>query len=184
MSSETVAPELSGDYVFDVVHSRLGFVARHAMITKVHGSFKEFEGHLHIDAEEPTRSSGRLSIVTESIDTGTEQRDNHLRSNDFFDMPNYPQITFESTAIEHASGENYQVIGDLAIKGVSRAVTLDVQYTGSSIDPSGNTRIGFEAAVTINRKDWGLNWNAPLEAGGVLVSEKVTLEIDISAIRQ
>ena len=122
--------------------------------------------------------------MTESIDTGTEQRDNHLRSNDFFDMPNYPQITFQSTAIEHATGENYQVTGDLTIKGISRAVTLDVQYTGSSIDPSGNTRIGFEAAVTVNRKDWGLNWNAPLEAGGVLVSEKVTLEIDISAIRQ
>ena len=176
--------DLTGTFTIDTAHSRFGFVARHAMVTKVRGSFGDFAGTLTIDGTEPTKSSGSLTIVATSINTGNEQRDGHLRSNDFFDMDNHPELTYQSTGIEHVGGDSYKVTGDLTIKGVTKAVTLDVEYTGAAVDPYGNTRIGFEGTTVINRKDWGVNWNAPLEAGGVLVSEKVTLDIDISAIKQ
>ena len=176
--------DLSGDYDLDAQHTRLGFVARHAMVTKVRGSFHQFEGSLHIDAEDPTKSSGAVRIIADSIDTGVQQRDDHLRSNDFFDMPNYPEITFVSTGVTVKDEENFEVTGDLTIKGVTKPVTLDVEYTGAAVDPFGNARIGFESTATVNRKDWGVNWNAPLEAGGVLVGDKVVLSIDISAIKR
>jgi polyisoprenoid-binding protein YceI len=123
-----------------------------------------------------------LTIQAASIDTRNADRDAHLRSNDFFDMDNHPEITFVSTDVTAVDG-NYRVTGDLTIKGVTRPVTVDVEYTGTAVDPFGNTRVGFEGQTTVNRKDWGVNWNAALEAGGVLVSEKVTLEFEISAIR-
>ena len=176
--------DLTGDYQLDTAHTRLGFVARHAMVTKVRGSFPDFTGTLTIDGDEPTKSSGTLTIVAASINTGNDQRDGHLRSNDFFDMENHPEITYRSTAIEHVSGEAYKVTGDLTIKDVTKSVTLDVEYTGTAVDPFGIARIGFEGAVVVNRKDWGVNWNAPLEAGGVLVSEKVTIDFDISAVKK
>jgi polyisoprenoid-binding protein YceI len=176
--------DLAGDYTIDVAHSNLGFVARHAMVTKVRGSFKDFTGTMHIDADHPERSSAFVRIVADSISTGNEQRDAHLRSNDFFDMAQYPEITFQSTGIEVRGEDRFAVTGDLTIKGVTKPVVFDLEFTGAAIDPWGNTRIGFEGSTTINRKDWGVNWNAPLEAGGVLVSEKVTLTVDISAIRQ
>ena len=176
--------DLTGTYVIDTAHSRFGFVARHAMVTKVRGAFGDFTGTLTIDGLEPTNSFGSLTIVANSINTGNAQRDGHLRSNDFFDMDNYPELTYETTGIEHVSGDEYKVTGDLTIKGVTNPVTLDVEFTGAAVDPFGNTRIGFEGTTVVNRKDWGVNWNAPLEAGGVLVSEKVTLDIDISAIKQ
>lgn len=175
---------LTGTYMIDAAHSRFGFVARHAMVTKVRGAFEDFTGTLTIDGVEPTNSFGSLTIVANSINTGNAQRDGHLRSNDFFDMDNHPELTYESTGIEHVDGDHYRVNGDLTIKGVTKPVTLDVEFTGAAVDPFGNTRIGFEGTTVINRKDWGVNWNAPLEAGGVLVSEKVTLDIDISAIKQ
>jgi len=174
---------LTGTYTIDSAHSRFGFVARHAMVTKVRGAFGEFDGTITIDGDDPTRSSGTLTIVAQSIDTGNAQRDAHLRSNDFFDMENYPELSYTSTAIEMIDDTDFRVSGDLTIKGVTKPVTLDVEYTGAAVDPFGNTRIGFEGTTTINRKDWGVNWNASLEAGGVLVSEKVTLVIDISAIK-
>ena len=180
----TDARALTGTYVIDSTHSRFGFVARHAMVTKVRGSFDDFTGTLTIDGEDPTRSSGSLTIAAASINTRNEQRDGHLRSNDFFDMEHHPEITYRSTGIEHVGGNGYKVTGDLTIKGVTKSVTIDVEYTGSAVDPFGNVRIGFEGTTVINRKDWGVSWNAPLEAGGVLVSEKVTLDIDISAIKQ
>ncbi|MQA03832.1 MAG: polyisoprenoid-binding protein [Streptosporangiales bacterium] len=184
MTVPATGADLTGDYDLDVAHTRLGFVARHAMVTKVRGSFREFEGHLHIDTADPTKSTGTLRIVTASIDTGVEQRDEHLRSNDFFDMPSYPEITFVSTGIEHVEADTYQVTGDLTIKDTTKAVVFDVEFTGSAVDPMGNHRLGFEATATVNRKDWGITWNAPLEAGGVLVSDKITLDIDISAIQR
>ncbi|MGH3439512.1 MAG: YceI family protein [Sciscionella sp.] len=184
MTAPTSQSDLTGDYKLDIAHTQLGFVARHAMVTKVRGTFKEFDGHLHIDGEDPTKSTGQLRIVANSIDTGVAQRDEHLRSNDFFEMAAYPEITFTSTAIEHVDGDSFRVTGDLAVKGVSKPVTLDVEYTGAALDPMGNNRIGFEAIAKVNRKDWGITWNAPLEAGGVLVSDKITLNIDISAIKQ
>ncbi|MDQ4037860.1 MAG: YceI family protein [Actinomycetota bacterium] len=176
--------ELTGTYAVDPAHSTFAFVARHAMVTKVRGSFQEFDGTITIDGDDPIRSSGSLTIVAKSINTGNEQRDGHLRSNDFFDMDTYPEISFQSTGIEAVSENEYRVTGDLTIKDVTKSVTLDTEFTGAAVDPFGNLRIGFEAKTVVNRKNWGVNWNAPLEAGGVLVSEKVTIEVDISAIQQ
>jgi polyisoprenoid-binding protein YceI len=182
--SVTIAPTtLTGDYAIDPSHSRIGFVARHAMVTKVRGSFNEFVGTGHFDAEDPSRSHVQLTIKAASIDTRNADRDSHLRGNDFFDMQNHPEITFSSTAVESVDAERYRVTGDLTIKGVTKPVTVDFEYTGAALDPFGNQRIGFEGKATVNRKDWGVNWNAALEAGGVLVSDKVTLEFDVSAIR-
>jgi polyisoprenoid-binding protein YceI len=178
----TAPTELVGDYQFDVAHSTLGFVARHAMVTKVRGHFNEFEGSFHVDEDLP-KSTVKVVIKAESISTGQEMRDNHLRSNDFFAMEDYPEITFESTAVERSGDTSARITGDLTIRGVTKPVTFDMEYTGSAKDPMGNDRRGFEGSLVVNRKDWGVNWNAPLEAGGVLVSEKVTLEFDISAIK-
>ena len=183
MSTVTVPTALTGTYIVDPNHSRIGFVARHAMVTKVRGSFNEFEGSGYFDAEDPTRSHLELRIKAASIDTRNAERDAHLRSNDFFDMQRYPEITFLSTAVDQVDAERYRVTGDLSMNGVTRPVTVDVEYTGTSVDPYGNRRIGFEGSATVNRKDWNINWNVALEAGGVLVSEKVTLEFDVSAIR-
>ena len=183
MTTTTVPTTATGTYALDPSHSRIGFVARHAMVTKVRGSFNEFEGSGYFDAENPANSHLQLSIQAASIDTRNADRDGHLRSNDFFDMENYPQITFTSTGVEQVDAESYRVTGDLTIKGVTKPVTVDFEYTGTAVDPYGNTRIGFEGTTTVNRKDWGVSWNAALEAGGVLVSEKVTLEFEVSAIR-
>jgi len=180
----TAAPAtLTGTYRIDPAHSRIGFVARHAMVTKVRGSFNDFSGTGTWDVEDPTRSSLQLTIEASSIDTRNADRDAHLRSNDFLDLEHYPQITFASTAVAQVEPDTYRVTGDLTIKGVTRPVTFDLVYTGSAVDPYGNQRVGFEGTTTINRKDWGVNWNAALEAGGVLVSEKVTLEFEVSAIK-
>jgi polyisoprenoid-binding protein YceI len=153
------------------------------MITKVRGSFNEFEGTGHFDGDDPANSRFELTIQAASIDTRNADRDAHLRSNDFFDMDTYPQIRFVSTSVERVDDENYRVTGDLTIKGVTKPVSVDFEFTGAAVDPFGNHRIGLEGTTTVNRKDWGLNWNAALEAGGVLVSEKATLEFEVSAIR-
>jgi len=174
--------DITGDYTLDVSHTRLGFSARHAMVTTVRGSFKEFEGTAHIDAANPANSSVNLTIKAASIDTGNEQRDAHLRSGDFFEDSAHPDITFVSTKVEK-DGDDWAVTGDLTIKGVSKPVTIVFEQTGSAEDPFGNTRVGFEGSATINRTDWGLNFNAPLATGGVLVSEKIKLEFDVSAIK-
>lgn len=171
----------SGTYTIDPTHSRIGFVARHAMVTKVRGSFNEFEGSGQLDPSNPANSSLKLSIKAASIDTRNPDRDGHLRSNDFFDMEKHPLITFVSTSIA-GSGQTFSVTGDLTIKGVTKPVTVDLEYTGTAVDPFGNTRIGLEGSTTVNRKDWGITWNAALDAGGVLVSEKITLEFEVSAI--
>jgi polyisoprenoid-binding protein YceI len=179
----TLPDTLSGTYTLDTAHTRIGFVARHAMVTKVRGSFKEFSGTGTLDAANPANSSLQVTIQAASIDTGNADRDNHLRSNDFFDMEQYPTITFVSTSVEPVSDSVFRVTGDLTIKGVTKPVTVDFELTGSATDPYGNERIGLEGRATVNRKDWGVNWNAALEAGGVLVSEKVDLEFDVSAIK-
>jgi polyisoprenoid-binding protein YceI len=179
----TVLDDVSGHYDLDPAHSRLGFVARHAMVTKVRGSFAEFTGSLDLDAQNWSASTAQVTIQVASIDTGNEQRDGHLRTNDFFDAPNHPQITFTSTRVEQTAEATFAVTGDLTIKGTTRPVTLDFVYAGSAVDPYGNTRIGFESISTINRSDFGITFNATLETGGVLVSDKITLEFDISAIK-
>ena len=183
MTANSAPATLTGTYRLDPTHSRIGFVARHAMVTKVRGSFNDVTGTGTFDVDDPSRSSLELAIEAASIDTRNADRDGHLRSNDFLDLEHYPQITFTSTAVAQAEPDTYRVTGDLAVKGVTRPVTFDLVYTGSAVDPYGNQRVGFEGTTTINRKDWGVNWNAALEAGGVLVSEKVTLEFDISAVK-
>jgi polyisoprenoid-binding protein YceI len=183
MSTTTISPTLTGTYELDPTHTRIGFVARHAMVTKVRGSFNEFSGSGYFDADDPSRSHVGLTIAAASIDTRNADRDAHLRSNDFLDMDNHPEITFTSTAVEALDADTYRVTGDLTIKGVTKPVTIDFAYEGSATDPFGNVRVGFEGRTTINRKDWGVSWNTALEAGGVLVGEKVTLEFEVSAIR-
>ena len=184
MSTTTATNDIStGTYAIDPTHSRIGFVVRHAMVSKVRGSFNEFDGSGYFDAENPANSRLQLTIKAASIDTRNADRDGHLRSNDFFDMETYPEITFASTAVEPVDNSNYRVTGDLTIKGVTKPVTVDFEYTGTAVDPYQNQRVGFEGTTIVNRKDWGVNWNAVLEAGGVLVGEKVTLEFEISAIK-
>ena len=175
--------QIAGDYTIDPSHSRIGFVARHAMVTKVRGSFNEYEGGFHIDGDDLTKSTAKVTIKAASIDTRNADRDGHLRSNDFLDMENHPQITFAATGVKQLDDTTVQVTGDLTIKGQTKPVTIDFEYQGKATDPFGNERVGFSGSVVINRKDYGVNWNAALEAGGVLVSEKVTLEFEISAIR-
>ncbi len=184
MSMTTTIPAtLSGTYTVDPAHSRIGFVARHAMVTKVRGSFNEFEGSGYFDAENAANSRFALTIKTASIDTRSADRDAHLRGNDFLDMERYPEITYVSTAVEQLDDTHHRVTGDLTIKGVTKPVTVEFEHTGVATDPYGNLRAGFEGKAVINRKDWGIAWNAALETGGVLVSEKITLEFDVSAIR-
>ena len=179
----TETDQLTGTYTIDPSHSRIGFVARHAMVTKVRGGFNDFAGTFTVDADEPSNSTAELTIEAASIDTRNADRDAHLKSNDFFAMDDHPQLTFRSTAIEQVSETDYRVTGDLTLRGVTKSVTIGLEYSGAAIDPWGNLRVGFEGSTQVNRKDWGLNWNAALEAGGVLVSEKVTLEFEISATK-
>ncbi len=178
----TVVEDITGDYTIDPTHSRLGFSARHAMVTTVRGQFTDFAGTAHIDTANPAASKVELTIQTASIDTGVADRDGHLRSGDFFDVEANPTITFVSTKVER-DGDDWTITGDLTMKGVAKPVTIEFESTGSARDPFGNLRVGFEGATSINRKDWGLTWNAALETGGVLVSEKIKLEFDVSAIQ-
>ena len=175
--------ELSGNYVLDSGHTRIGFVARHAMVTKVRGAFNEFEGSAVIDGTDLTKSTGQLTIQAASIDTRNEQRDAHLRSNDFLAMEEYPQIIFVATEVRQAGATTLELTGDLTIRGVTNSVTIPFDFEGAATDPYGNLRIGFEGSAVINRKDYGITWNAALETGGVLVSDKIILEFEVSAIK-
>ncbi|MFN0029488.1 MAG: YceI family protein [Acidimicrobiales bacterium] len=186
-TSTSTSTTASGTYSIDPTHSRVGFVARHAMVTKVRGNFNDFEGSSYFDADNPANSRLEVTIRAASIDTRNADRDAHLRSNDFFDMDTYPTITFTSTAARQIGasdgGGTFQVDGELTIKGTTRPVSIEVELTGTATDPFGNLRVGLEGSTVINRKDWGVNWNAALDAGGVLVSDKVTIEFEISAIQ-
>jgi polyisoprenoid-binding protein YceI len=180
MTVTVTAPDtLAGTYKIDPSHTRIGFVARHAMVTKVRGSFNDFEGTVVVDGDNLADSTAKVIIKAASIDTRNAQRDQHLRSNDFLAMDTYPEITFVTTRVRRGAGREVEVTGDLTIRGVTREVTIPFTFEGAATDPFGNLRIGFEGSVTINRKDFGVNWNAPLEAGGVLVSDKVVLEFEV-----
>lgn len=181
-ASTTAIADITGDYTIDPSHSRLGFTARHAMVTKVRGQFKDFSGTATVDATTPANSKVELTIQVASVDTGSADRDGHLQSGDFFGTDTTPTITFSSTDVSR-DGSDWTIVGDLSIKGISKSVSIDFEEVGSAQDPFGNVRIGFEGSVTVNRKDWDLTWNAALETGGVLVSDKVKLEFDISAIK-
>lgn len=181
-ASTTASSDITGDYTIDPSHTRLGFVARHAMVTKVRGHFKEFSGTAHVDSTTPGNSSVNITIAAASVDTGSADRDGHLTSGDFFGTDMTPEITFTSTDVKR-DGSDWAITGDLTIKATTKSVTIDFDEVGTAKDPFGNVRLGFEGGTTINRTDWGLSFNAVLETGGVLVSEKIKLEFDISAIK-
>jgi polyisoprenoid-binding protein YceI len=183
-STSTDIAQLTGDYTVDPAHTRIGFVARHAMVTKVRGAFNEFTGTAHIDGTDPSRSSVQVMIQARSIDTRNTDRDAHLRSNDFLAMDEHPEITFASTTVTPRGENVYELTGELTVKGVTRQVTVPFTFEGMATDPFGNTRVGFEGQTTINRKDFDITWNAALETGGVLVGDKITLEFEVSAIKQ
>lgn len=164
----------------DPVHSHVGFSVRHMMVTTVRGKFTAYRGTLDLDAADFTRSRIEGEIDVASIDTGNPDRDNHLRSADFFDVAAHPKITFKSTSITR-DGDGYKVTGDLSIRGQTHPVTLDVENAGTSKNPWGQVVTGVSATGSINRKDFGLVWNAVLETGGVAVSDKVKIEIEVQA---
>jgi polyisoprenoid-binding protein YceI len=174
---------LTGGYTIDTTHSEVGFSVRHAMVTTVRGQFTEYEGKLNLDGAKPANSSAEVTIKVVSIDTNQAQRDEHLRTGDFFDAATYPEIRFRSTSAEQVDGETFRMHGDLTIKDTTKPVSIDFVYNGSATDPYGNLRVGFEGSTTVNRGDWGLTYNAALEGGGVLISDKVKLTFDISAIK-
>ncbi|MFH9396415.1 YceI family protein [Streptomyces sp. NPDC017556] len=174
---------LTGTYTIDPSHSSIGFTVRHAMVTNVRGSFGEHEGTLVVDGTDPANSAASIDVKIASIDTSIADRDGHLVSGDFFDAEKFPLMTFRSTKAEQLGGEAYRITGDLTIKDVTRPLSIDLEFNGSATDVYGNERVGFEGSADILRSDWGLTWNAALETGGVMVSDKVKLTFDISAIK-
>ena len=164
----------------DRSHSEVTFQVRH-LLSKVRGRFNDFSGAIEFDPEHPDRSRVDVTIQAASIDTGEPDRDKHLRSADFFDVGKYPTLTFVSTSVTPRGGNNYDVAGNLTIHGVTRPVVLPAAFLGAATDPWGNTKLGFEAELTLNRKDFGLTWNAALETGGVLVGDDVKVSLSIQA---
>lgn len=171
----------TGTWSVDPTHTRIGFVARHMMVTKVRGSFNEFTADIEI-AENPLDSKLAAEVQMASIDTGNSDRDGHLRTNDFFDIEHHPTMRLVATRFTGA-GDSYVMHADLTIKGVTNQVAFDLEFDGLGQDPWGGTRAGFTATATINRKDWGIEWNAPLETGGVLVGEKIQIELDVQLVK-
>lgn len=166
----------------DPLHSHVTFSVRHMMVATVRGQFKQYSGVVDLDPEDFTRSSFEGEIDVASIDTGNTQRDEHLRASDFFDAPNHPKITFKSTRIERKGEGEYVVHGDITIRGVTKPIALDVEFHGLSRNPWGLTVAGISAKGTIHRKEFGVSYNAVLEAGGVAIGEKVKIEIDAELI--
>lgn len=175
---------LAGEWDFDPAHSRLGFSARHAMVASVRGAFNEVTGHLVVDPEDLSNSSAHVVLQVASIDTRNSQRNAHLRSGDFFDVDVWPTIEFTSTAIEEVEENAYAVTGDLRIRDVTRQVMIPVTLIGVHRDATGALRAGFEGSRRLNRRDFGLEWNVALDTGGVLVSERISLELEISAVKR
>ncbi|MGV9253074.1 YceI family protein [Streptomyces sp. NPDC003697] len=174
---------LTGEWMIDPAHSRIGFSVRHAMVTTVRGAFPKYESRLYFDGRNPARSRADIVMYTASVDTGVEQRDAHLVGRDFLDAAQYPRMTFASTGVSLVGQDVYRMNGDLTIKKVTRPVVLELTYIGHVTDPFGYERVGFDGTTTINRSDWGLTYDARLAQGGAMVSEKVRLQFDIAAIR-
>ncbi len=174
---------MTNHWDIDVAHSAIHFHVRHMVISKVHGRFARWSGAIQLDTADPTRSSVEVTIDAASIDTQVADRDAHLRSADFLDVAKYPNLTFRSTRIEKV-GAGYRVTGELALHGVRREVVLEAEFAGTGKDPWGNERAGFAARATLDRRDYGLTWNAALEAGGVLVGEKVEITIELEAVKK
>jgi polyisoprenoid-binding protein YceI len=177
----TIATSAKTIYAIDKAHSEVTFQVRH-LLTKVRGRFSDFEGTIDYNESDPTRSSVNVTIQAASVDTNERDRDNHLRSADFFDVETFPTLTFSNRSITGKGDDRFDVAGDLTIRGVTRPVTFVVTFLGKAKDPWGNERIAFEADATINRKDYGLNWNAALETGGFLVGDEVKISLSAQAI--
>jgi polyisoprenoid-binding protein YceI len=171
-------------WVIDPSHSKIGFKVRHLMISHVLGNFKQFDGVVLTEGNDFTKASVNLTISSASVDTEIADRDTHLKSADFFDVENYPELTFSGTKIVDLGGDTFELTGNLTIKGVAKPIKLTVEFGGIMKDPWGNEKAGFSLTGKINRKDWGLNWNSTLEAGGVLVGEDVKLICDIELAKQ
>jgi polyisoprenoid-binding protein YceI len=172
---------VAGTYTIDPIHTSVEFIGRHLMITKVRGRLPDVSGTITID-DEPAHSHVEVEIQVATLDTCDAQRDDILRSPDFFDVEQYPTITFRSTKVEPGASETWMVTGDLTVRGVTRPVTLEVDFDGANASPFGDERIAFSAATEINREDWGLTWNMALETGGVLVGKKVRIELNVQAV--
>jgi polyisoprenoid-binding protein YceI len=166
----------------DSAHTHVGFSVRHMMVTTVRGQFRNYRGKVNLDPKDFTRSTFEGEIDVASIDTGNADRDNHLRTNDFFDAPNHPKIRFRSTSIEAKGDNDYVVHGAITIRGVEKPIALQVEYLGTSKNPYGKTVAGLSARGTVNRKDFGVNFNAVLETGGVAIADKVNLEVEVEAV--
>ena len=173
----------AGTWQVDPSHSTVGFVARHLMVTKVRGRFSDYDAAVVI-GDDPSESSVEVAIRAGSIDTRSDDRDAHLRGADFLDVENHPEIRFRSTGVRHVGGDRWALDGELTVKQVTRTVTLDVEFEGTSPDPWGGERAGFTASAELDREEWGLTWNVALETGGVLVGRKVKLELEVQLVRQ
>jgi len=171
------------NWAIDSSHSKIGFRVKHLMISNVLGNFREFEGKITTEGNDFSTAVIAVSLSTASVDTEIADRDTHLKSADFFDAANFPKITFTGSALKDFGDDMYELTGDLVIKGVTNKVVLSVEFGGLMADPWGNMKAGFSITGKINRKDWGLNWNAALEAGGVLVSEEVKIACDIELVK-
>ena len=180
MKTTTVVTSPAKTFAIDLAHSEAGFQVRH-LLSKVRGRFTDFTGSIDFDAAEPEKSSVRLAIKAESIDTGVDQRDDHLRSADFFDVAQFPALTFESSAITRTGESSYDVMGALSMHGVTQPVVIPVTFLGRANDAWGNDKLFFEGDVTLSRKDFGLNWNAVVETGGFMVGDEVKVSFSIQA---
>lgn len=179
-----IDPQYAGKWNIDPSHSRIGFSTRHAMVSRVRGAFNEVSGEVTLNPEAFDQSFVRVVIRAGSIDTRQEDRDNHLRSADFLDVEQFPEITFVSHSIDEISDENFIVSGELSIHGITRPVSVPLELLGIEADPSGALRAGLEGTRRIDRRDWGVTWNTPLDSGGVLVSDKITLEFELSLVKE
>ena len=175
------SPTLAADtYQFDKAHTTVGFQVRH-IVTNLGGKFQDFSGTIKVDRVKPESSSVEFTIQAASINTNDPKRDEHLKSPDFFDVANQPTITFKSTSVKPTGKDAYDVAGNLTMRGVTKAITLPVTFLGEGKDPWGNEKIGFETATTLNRKDYGINWNKALDQGGLLVGDEVKVQISVEA---
>lgn len=183
MSSTSAATVIvpAGTWSLDPTHTHVGFTVRHMMVAKVRGSFTDYSAEISV-GENPLESSLTAVVQMASIDSGNADRDGHLRTNDFFAIDEFPTMTLRSTSFE-AKGDDFVMHADLTIKGVTKSVAFELEFSGTGQDPWGNTKAGFSASATINRKDFGIEWNAPLETGGVLVGEQVKIEIDAELVK-
>lgn len=183
MNDATDSP-LVGVWTIDAEHSTIGFTTRHAMVTKVRGAFNDVTGRAEFRPEEPSRSHVEVTVRMDSIDTRSAARDEHLRQSDFFDVQNYPEMTFVSTSLEEVDDNGWIAAGDLTIRGMTRSISIPLRFVGIETDSFGNVRAGFEGSRRLDRRDWGITWNTPLDSGGLMVSDRIQLEFDLSLVRQ